>query len=507
VRPFRVVHEAKASHYKARYSMKVLFIAAEASPLARVGGLAEVVSSLPRALTTLGHEVRLILPNYGCIKVLSPRSKVKELAALNPRPRTSDIGPLKVSFMGRSEPATLKMTTLKEEIPVYLVENDQYFGGPEVYTDNDLERFLFFSLAIPGILSRLDWRPDIIHCHDWHTSLVPLWLKEIGCVFPTVFTIHNLAYQGAFNQQFLAVSGLSKVWQKHIPNDAPTPSLNFMSQGILLANIVTTVSPTYAAEILTPEYGEGLEHLLRYRQKELYGIVNGIDYEEYNPATDHYLVTNYNSFTVEKRVANKIALQKKANLPQDVDVPLIGMVSRLDEQKGFDLLLPAMESLMGKTKIQFVILGKGREYYQELLREAEQKYPDRVAVFVTFDDSLAHLIYGGSDMFLLPSRFEPCGLGQLIAMRYGAIPVVRHTGGLADTVQDTDANIEKGNGFVFQDYHPASLIEAVKRAEGFFYHKDAWQKLMKRNMLLDFSWEASAKMYQDIYRKAIKRQK
>jgi len=471
--------------------MKILFIAAEAAPLARVGGLAEVVSSLARALTTLGHEVRLILPHYGCLN-----GNVMDVSAKTP--------PVKVSFMGRSELATLKMTTLKEEIPAYLVENDHYFAGPEVYTDNDLERFLFFSLAIPAILSRLDWRPDIIHCHDWHTSLVPLWLKEAGCVFPTVFTIHNLAYQGAFSQQFLAVSGLSKVWHKHIPNDAPAPPLNFMSQGILLANIVTTVSPTYAAEILTPEYGDGLEHLLRYRQKELYGIVNGIDYEEYNPATDPYLVTNYNSFTVKKRVLNKIALQKKANLPQDIDVPLIGMVSRLDEQKGFGLLLPAMKSLMGETKIQLVILGKGREYYQELLRETGQRYPDRVAVFITVDDSLAHLIYGGSDMFLLSSRFEPCGLGQLIAMRYGAIPVVRRTGGLADTVRDTDANLEKGNGFVFQAYNPASLIEAVKRAEGVFYHKDAWLKLMKRNMLLDFSWKVSAKMYQDIYHQAMR---
>jgi len=471
--------------------MKILFIAAEASPLARVGGLAEVVSSLARALTTLGHEVRLILPHYGCLNV-----NIMDVSAKTPS--------VKVSFMGRSELATLKMTTLKEEIPVYLVENDHYFAGPEVYTDNDLERFLFFSLAIPAILSRLDFCPDIIHCHDWHTSLVPLTLKEAGCAFATVFSIHNLAYQGAFSQQFLAVSGLSKVWHKHIPNDAPAPPLNFMSQGILLANIITTVSPTYAAEILTPEYGEGLGHLLRYRQKELYGIVNGIDYEEYNPATDHYLVTNYNSFTVEKRVANKIALQKKANLPQDVDVPLIGMISRLDEQKGFDLLLPAMKSLMGKTKIQFVILGKGRKHYEDLLRETGQRYPDRVAVFITVDDSLAHLIYGGSDMFLLSSRFEPCGLGQLIAMRYGAIPVVRRTGGLADTVRDTDANLEKGNGFVFQAYHPASLIEAVERAERGFYHKDAWQKLMKLNMLLDFSWKVSAKMYQDIYHQAMR---
>ena len=472
--------------------MKVLFVTAEASPLVKVGGLADVVGSLPQALSALGHEVCLILPDYGGLNA-------------NIHDVTPEFSPVEVSLMGRSELATLKMTTLRGEITVYLVENAHYFGGSEIYTDDDLERFLFFSLAIPDILVQLDWRPDVIHCHDWHASLVPLWLKEAGCLFPTVFTIHNLAYQGKFDYRFLAASGLSQVWQKHVPDGAPIPPLNFMSQGILLADIVTTVSSTYAAEITTPEHGEGLDRLLRYRQGELYGIVNGIDYEEYNPTTDPCLAANYNSAILEKRVVNKIALQGKSNLPQNPDVPLIGMISRLDEQKGFDLLLQAVDSLMGETKAQFVILGEGREHYHELLRKTEQRYPDRMAVFIATDESLAHLIYGGSDVFLMPSHFEPCGLGQLIAMHYGAIPVVRRTGGLADTVEDTDANLAKGNGFVFQAYHPASLVEAVKRAEEAFYHKEAWRRLIMRNMALDFSWGASAAgKYEDVYYKAMR---
>jgi starch synthase len=470
--------------------MKILFIASEASPLVKVGGLADVIGSLSKALTTLGHEVRLILPKYGSLKA--------DMQGI-----TGGTCSLKVSFMGRSEPATLKTTRLRENVSVYLVENQNYFGTDEVYTDNDLERFLFFSLAVPGILSKLDWRPDIIHCHDWHTALVPLWLKEAGSFFPTVFTIHNLAYQGPFDHRFSAASGLGEVWHRHTPSDAPAPPLNFMSQGILLADIITTVSPTYATEILTPEYGEGLDHLLRYRRQSLFGITNGIDYEEYNPADDPYLAVTYDSATLEQRTINKIALQKKANLPQSPDMPLIGMVTRLDEQKGLDLLVPAMDSLLSETKAQFVILGRGREHYQDLLRQAVATHPDRLALFIAFNEEVAHLVYGSSDMFLMPSRFEPCGLGQLIALRYGSIPVVRRTGGLADTVEDVDTNLERGNGFVFQSYDSASLIKAVKRAEEAFCDKAAWQKLMKRNMTLDLSWEISARKYEDVYNQAM----
>jgi starch synthase len=465
--------------------MQVLFVASEAFPLVKVGGLADVTSSLAIALQDLGHELRLILPRYGGIK--TPLQDVRD-------------GTVTIDSLGHCEQVALKMTMLKGKIPVYLVENDNYFGTGEIYARDELRRFLFFSLSVPNLISRLDLRPDVIHCHDWHTALTPLWLKKAKLELPCIFTIHNLAYQGPFDRQFLSDSGLSSIWQEYVPPGAPMPGLNFMSQGILLADIVTTVSPAYASEILTPQHGEGLDQLLNYRRNELYGIANGIDYDEYNPATDPYLERNYDSLTIERRVENKLALQRKSRLPQNSDIPLFGMVSRLDEQKGIDLLLQAIGPFITETKAQLVILGEGREHYHKLLTEAAQKFPDRLSVFIAYDEGLARLIYGGGDMFLMPSRFEPCGLGQLIAMRYGGVPVVRHTGGLVDTVKDVTQ--EGGNGFVFQNYAVSEMVAAIKRAEDSFYHRNEWQDLMRRNMKLDFSWTASAGEYEEIYLRA-----
>jgi starch synthase len=465
--------------------MEILFIASEAFPLAKVGGLADVTSSLAMALHDLGHELCLILPKYGSIRTPAQDIQGKKVA---------------VSFMGHGEQAALKMTRLKSRIPVYLVENNGYFGTEEIYTQDDLRRFLLFSLTIPAVVSQLGLHPNIIHCHDWHTALVPLWLKKAKIELPCIFTIHNLAYQGPFDQQFFQDSGLSAVWQEYTPAGAPRPSLNFMSQGILLADILTTVSPTYALEVLTPQYGQGLEQLLNYRRNELYGIVNGIDCDEYNPATDPYLESNYDSATIERRVENKLALQRKSGLPQNLDIPLFGMVSRLEEQKGIDLLLQAIDLFVTETRAQLVILGEGRDHYHKLLAEAALKYPERLSVFIANDERLARLIYSGSDAFLMPSRFEPCGLGQLIAMRYGAIPVVRHTGGLADTVKDVTA--ENGNGFVFQNYTVPEMLDAIKRAEKSFHHQNKWQNLMIYNMKLDFSWKASARKYEEVYLRA-----
>jgi starch synthase len=467
--------------------MKILFIASEAFPLAKVGGLADVTSSLAVALHDLGHEPCLILPRYGSIRV--PVRDVRR-------------GNFAVNFMGHPEQVALKTTKLKKRIPVYLVENDHYFGTEEIYTQDELKRFLFFSLNIPAIISQLDLHPDIIHYHDWHTALTSLWIKKARMKLPCIFTIHNLAYQGAFDQQFFLESGLSSVWQEYIPVTAPKPSLNFMSLGILLADIVNTVSSTYASEVLTPQYGVGLEQLLNYRRNELYGIVNGIDYDDYNPATDPCLEKNYDSTRTERRVENKLTLQRKSGLPRSPDVPLFGMVSRLDEQKGIDLLLQAVDQFIVETKAQLVVLGHGREHYHELLGEAALKYPERISVFIANDERLARLIYGGCDMFLMPSRFEPCGLGQLIAMHYGAIPVVRHTGGLADTVKDVAQG--NGNGFLFQDYTASDMLEAVIRAEQSFYRREEWKNLIRHNMKLDFSWKTSARKYEGLYLRARK---
>lgn len=469
--------------------MKILFIAAEATPLAKVGGLADVVGSLPSALIELGHDVRLMIPQYGTIDL--SRYSVSQVK--------NNFG---VRSMGKVESAGLNLTTIKDKVPVYMVENKKYFGRDKVYGRNDLERFLFFSRAVFEILPQLDWQPEIVHCHDWHTALAVMWLKKRLNPPAVIFTIHNLAYQGVFDQSFLTESSLEKDWGDY-PSDAQKPPPNFMGQGILWADLVTTVSETYAKEIITPEYGEGLDSLLRYRQKDLLGIVNGLDYEEFNPETDPYVQVNYNSTCIERRTPNKLALQKRANLEQDADIPLIGMVQRLDEQKGFDILEEAADFLLTETRAQFFILGKGREHYESILKRIAVKYPEQVAPFITFDDPLAHLIYAGCDLFLMPSRFEPCGLGQLIAMRYGALPIVRHTGGLVDTVSELTPDLEEGNGFIFRDYTSEALIAAVKQGIEAFGNKGAWHQAMRRLMRLDFSWRASAIKYERAYRRIL----
>ncbi len=467
--------------------MKILFIASEAFPLAKVGVLADVVSSLAIALHEYGHEPCLILPKYRSIK-----ARLQEIP-------DSDVT---VNSMGHDEKLALRMTSLKEVVPVYLVENDTYFGTDEIYAQGELERFLFFSQSIPAVISRLNINPDVVHCHDWHTALVTLWLRQANMPSHCVFTLHNLAYQGSFDQQFLLRSGLSSLWHVYVPPAAPKPPLSFMSQGILLADMLTTVSSTYAAEILTPEYGSGLDNLLSYRNSELYGIVNGIDCDEYNPATDPYLQRNYDFGTVEGKTDNKLALQRKSGLPQDPDIPLFGMVSRLDDQKGIDLLLNGIGPFIEQTRAQLVVLGQGREHYQRALTEVASECPSRISVNIARDERLARLVYGGSDMLLMPSLYEPCGLGQLIAMRYGAIPVVRHTGGLADTVKDVAEN--NGNGFVFANYTVSDMLEAIKRAEASFFRRTEWRNLVRRNMKLDFSWKAPASKYEEIYLRALR---
>ncbi len=470
--------------------LKVLFAAAEATPLAKVGGLADVVGSLPKALRERGHDVRVIMPRYSCI-------------AGTPVPLRPGADSFPVQSMRRQESAWLETGPLGGGVPVYFIGSHRYFERPGVYGEkDDLERFYFFSRAVVAALGNLDWQPDIIHCHDWHTAALPLWLKSQKLPYASLFTIHNLAYQGPFDDYFMSISELGEEWKKWLGN-APIPPLTMMSQGILQAEAVSTVSPTYAKEILTPEYGAGLEVLLRYRQDRLFGIVNGIDYQEFNPAADSYIAARYDASTLEKKAVNKAALQKRANLPLNPEVPLMGMVSRLDEQKGFDLLEKAIPTILKRGEAQLVILGKGRPQYETSLSRLAKKYPSKMALFLAFDNPLAHLIYAGCDMFLMPSRFEPCGLGQLIAMRYGTIPIVRHTGGLVDTVEDTSPNLERGRGFVFRTYDPEAVVEAVKWALVAFKRKEAWRKLVARVMGVDLSWQASAGKYEDLYLKVL----
>jgi len=331
--------------------------------------------------------------------------------------------------------------------------------------------------------------------------LIPLFLKAGGNNSRLIFTIHNLAYQGNFDNGFLDTWGLRHDWQLR-PTGAPETPLSFMSQGILRADMITTVSETYATEILTPEYGAGLDYLLRYRRDRLFGIINGLDYEEYNPETDDFIPSKYDVSTIDRKTINKLALQKQAGFAENIEMPVIGMVSRLDEQKGLDILDAGLDSLFLKSRCQMVILGQGREEYQNLLKQAARKYSVQLAVFIEFDEQMSHLVYSGSDLFLMPSRFEPCGLGQLIAMKYGTVPVVRHTGGLVDTVGDLTADLSRGSGFVFTEYNSEAMLAAIERGLDSYRNK-TWLEVIQRIMALDFSWEASAKKYEALYRKAL----
>jgi len=467
--------------------VKILFVAAEMAPLVKVGGLADVIGSLPKTLVQLGHDVRVMIPRYGSIGLDGKETlPVVERFDIH-------IGRLKRQIAAEMLDSGLK---------VYLVRGDEFEKVEEPYGRGELQRFLIFCRAVTEILYKIEWQPDIVHCHDWHTALVPLWLKKGSSSYVTFFSIHNLAYQGAFDVDFLNRYGLAQLWYS-FPAEMPQPPLNFMGQGILWADVVTTVSQTYAREILTPEHGKGLDALLRFRKERLFGIVNGLDVEMYDPVTDQFLAANYDANTLDKRIANKFAVQKEAGLPQDAESMLIGMVSRLDEQKGLDLVVEGLPSLLEELPIQMVILGKGKEHYHTMLRQAAEKHRHRLVVVIAFDERFARLIYGGCDVFLMPSRFEPCGLGQLIAMRYGAVPIVRHTGGLAETVENLSVDLSSGTGFVFYEYDSRAMKVAIERAVYAYKNKRAWRGVMERIMSQDFSWQASAKKYENLYHRAL----
>jgi starch synthase len=462
--------------------MKVLFVAAEAASLAEVGGLAEVVGSLPKSLMELGHDVRVIIPRYGFINTGGMKLEKENI---------------QLSGFAGGEIVNIWSTLIKGKIPSYLLANQRYFDDFDVYGGPEMDKFLFFSKAIADLLPGMDWQPDIIHCHDWHTALAVMWIRKLNLPFKTVFTIHNLAYQGRLDWDFLNWHGLAGDWRSCA--DGAQPPMNFLGQGIINADLLNTVSNNYAREILTPGLGEGLEDCLQFRKDSLYGITNGIDYEVYDPAADKFLSNKFSAADIGPKAANKAELQRRTNLPVNASVPLIGLVQRLEEQKGMDILDKAVYRLLAETDAQFVILGRGREWFESSLKKIAAERPDRVFVETAFDDYLAHLIYAGSDMFLMPSKFEPCGLGQMIAMRYGTIPLVRHTGGLVDTVPQLSEDMTEGNGFVFHNYSADALADAAILALDAFKKKAAWTEAASRIMRLDFSWKVSAGKYAELY--------
>ncbi len=470
--------------------LKILFCAAEVAPFVKVGGLADVAGALPKSLKKLGHDVRIIMPGYAQIK----------REALGVRPM--DAPPVQVP--GGGDPAPLSQAMMGD-VPVYLVENEEYFGRNAVYGfPDDPERFLYFCRAVLGALEGLGWAPDVIHCNDWHTAIIPHWLHHRTDLPAAVrgasslLTIHNLAYRGEFDPKTTVLPWLDP----RSLHAGPDGRFDFLTQAIYDADLINAVSERYAHEITTPGYGEGLHDVLASRANQLRGILNGIDYERFDPATDPDIAQNYSVDSLEGKTACKIALQQEAGFDVAERTPLIGVVGRLADQKGFDLVAKMLEPFLAEVNAQIVILGTGEPKYHDLFREMAAHNRRQIAAYLTFDEKLAQRIYAGSDVFLMPSRFEPCGLGQMISLRYGTVPLVRATGGLADTVVDYQPTTDRGTGFVFRSYDATPLTYTFGRALEIYRIPDRWRAIQQRGMRQDFSWTASAQKYVDTYRES-----
>lgn len=479
--------------------LKILMLSAEMVPFAKVGGLADVAGALPKAMHALGHDVRVAMPRYGRIDP----AHFNLQKALDPFP---------VPFENTNQDAAILEGELAPGIPAYFIENKNYFGRDGIYMyPDDAERFIFFSRAALEMLRRLNWQPDIIHCHDWHTALIPNWLRTIYASDPffantaSVYTLHNIAYQGIFGHRVLEIAGLGAYGFIVQPSRAPEQNqfFDFMARGISYADQITTVSETYAREIQTPEFGEHLDLLVRERKDRLTGIPNGLDVDEYDPARDSHIAQKFDRDSIDVRAANKLALQNECGLPSTSDAAILAMVSRLSDQKGIDLVADTIDHILDTLPIQFVLMGTGDEHYHDFFTRLQQRYPNRVKVFLTFDSALARRIYAGADVLLMPSRAEPCGADQMIAMHYGCIPIVRATGGLADTVEDFDVRRDTGIGFVFRTYDRWAMFTMIVRAMTIYQLPKTWRALQLRAMAHDFSWETAARKYETVYQRAL----
>lgn len=473
--------------------MNILFAVSECLPFAKTGGLADVAGSLPAELKKLGTRLAVIMPLYGSI----PESY---------RSRMEYIDSFDVEVGWRRQYAGLKK--LEEGgVDYYFIDNEYYFKRDTLYGFyDDGERFSFFSKAVLEAIPYLHQSPTIVHCHDWHTAIIPFLLKEYYQSLPayqqikTVFTIHNLHFQGSFPREVL--HELLNVDDYYFTKDYLEYNglVNFMKAGIISSDYVTTVSPTYCEEIKTPYFGEGLDGLLREKHEKLIGILNGIDDSFYNPASDPFVKANYTFENIEEKKSNKVYLQQYFNLPENPSVPVVALISRLTNQKGLELVTHVFHELM-QEEIQFVVLGTGDTNFEHFFKEMSYIYPDKVRAYIGFDEELAHLVYAGADLFLMPSKFEPCGLGQLIAMRYGTIPVVRETGGLNDTVKSYNEFAQEGTGFSFSHFNAHDMLYTIRRALHFYHDPQHWHSVIHQAMKEDFSWSQSAFIYHQLYSK------
>ncbi len=478
--------------------LKVLFTASEITPYAKTGGLADVAGSLPQALCELGNaDILTMMPKYKSIS--EERYDLKRLPQ-----------GIHFSMAGRLHGIGLKYIEHSEHCRTYFIENWDYFGRDGIYGyHDDALRFGFFGRAVLESAKALNFKPDIIHCNDWHTGLIPAYVKAFYAYYDdffkdtaTVFTVHNLGYQGVFPKEILPMLDLG--WDEFKAEKLEYwDKVSFIKGGLTYSDVINTVSKQYSKEIQTPRYGEGLDGLLRSRQDVLYGIPNGLDYVEWNPATDTRIAQNFDLSSVDKKADNKADLQREKGLTVDPQIPLIGVVTRLSYMKGLDLVANAIRE-MASLGVQLIILGTGEDYLQNMFSGLANEFPNNFKFDMRFDSSMARRIYAGSDMFLMPSRYEPGGLGQLISMRYGTIPIVRRTGGLADTVEEYNPDTEDGTGFCFEDEHPGALMWAIGKALNIYNQKDKWRKIILNAMSKDFSWKHSAKEYLELYANALK---
>ena len=483
--------------------MRVAWVASEMTPFAQTGGLGDVAGALPAVLAGLKHQVSAFLPKYRIIDL--------ERHLFTSRPEE-----IRVPLGDRTEVARL-WEGQREGVRVILLDHDGFYDREGLYQEKGVDypdnagRFIFFSRGVLEAVKVLDLQPDVIHCHDWQSGLIPAYVKTVYGSDPyfadiaSLLTIHNLGYQGVFPAAVFPLTGL--------PGDLFTPGgvefwgkVNFLKAGLVFADLVSTVSLTYSQEIQTPEFGHGLDAVLRQRAGDLSGVLNGVDYQDWNPRTDPYLAGTYSPEDLASKAACKRDIQEMMGLPTRADVPLLGIVSRLAYQKGIDLIVATAERLLS-LDVQMVLLGTGDVELERALQNLHRRFPDRLAVQIRFDVALSHRILAGADIVLIPSRYEPCGLNQMYGLAYGTIPVVRATGGLHDTIIPFDPRAGTGNGFTFSKAEAGDLLEAVRRAIALFHDKAAWERLMKNAMAADFSWERPASEYERLYRLAVERRR
>jgi starch synthase len=480
--------------------MKIAFVSTEVVPFAKTGGLADVAGSLPRELVKLGCDVKLFIPKYSLID--DSRHGLKY---------NWEIGevPIRINDIIRS--VHIHQGKLPDsDIDVYFIDCPHYFHRHIIYTNDfdEDERFILFSKAIIETLQRLQWAPDVVHCNDWQTGLLPLLIKDnygwdkLFDHTATLFTIHNIGYQGKFSKSVLFKAEIRRdLFYTGGPIDQDG-GISFLKTGISFADIINTVSNTYAHEILTSEYGAGLEKILQQRKEDLFGILNGVDYNTWNPETDKHIPYHYSVNDFQGKLLNKKVLLEHFRIPFDENVPLIGIVSRMVIQKGFDIFADAINELMS-LDAQWIILGSGEDQFENLFRQLSNQLPGKVGAYIGYNNELSHLVEAGSDMFLMPSRYEPCGLNQIYSLKYGTVPIVRKTGGLADTVHDLDEmnhfGFDTGNGFSFYDATGYALFKTVERAVSSFKNKEVWKKIQKNGMRRDYSWKHSAEQYMELY--------